>query len=462
MKDQPIIDFIQIYNERGTVRMHMPGHKGGSYVRQNGRTYVLHKDVTEGLTGAEALDITEIKGADALYEAEGIIGESERIMSELYGSARTLYSTEGSSLSIKAMLACVKELYGSRLKIAAARNCHRAFVNGCILLDIQPVWIFPKAGSSQLCRTAVTPRDIERVLTEDGDINAVYLTSPDYLGNMADIRAAAEICHRHGALLLIDNAHGAYLKFAGEGLHPLELGADMCTDSAHKTLPALTGASLLHISNGAPEKLTEIAKSAMLLFASTSPSYVIMSSLDKCAHELSGDLPQRIKLCCKTVGELKQELTQAGFEILSSEPMKLTVGAYGLGWDGIRLGEYLRVKGIEPEYCDPDCVVLMPSPYNTEEELEWVKTALLLLPALPRLPEQEPCPVPVPVQRMTMREAYFSPHERISADNAAVRVCSRAALCCQPSVPVIFGGEVFDENTIKFLKRYGILEVDVL
>lgn len=451
-KDMPIVGYIENYNSSGTVRMHMPGHKGRPYVPYKGAS----------LTGAEYWDITEIKGADALFEAEGIIGESEKIMSELYGSARTLYSTEGSSLSIKAMLACAKELLGSRLKIAAARNCHRAFVNGCILLDIQPEWIFPEGEVSQLCRTAVSVSDVERVLNSDSSVTAVYITSPDYLGDMADIRGISEACHRHGALLLVDNAHGAYLKFAGEGLHPLELGADMCADSAHKTLPALTGASLLHISQRAPEKLAEAAKGAMMLFASTSPSYVIMSSLDRCAYELGNGLPEKIKACCEEVSQVKKRLTDAGFGIIGDEPMKLTVDASALGYDGIDLGEYLRGNGTEPEYCDPDCTVLMPSPYNGENDLSRVCEALLALPRKAPLPKTEVFAIPRPERVMTLREAYFSPFERVKADEASGRICARAALCCQPSVPVVFGGEIFGENVIKILKKYGIFEADVL
>lgn len=459
-KDMPIVSFIEDYANSGTVRMHMPGHKGYPYVPHKGYPSVLHNG--NPLTGAESLDITEVRGADALFEAGGIIGESEKIMSGLYGSARTLYSTEGSSLSIKAMLACARELLGSRLKLAAARNCHRAFVNGCILLDIQPEWIWHEGGASQLCRTAVTADDVRRMLGADREINAVYLTSPDYLGNTADIRAIADECHRHGVLLLVDNAHGAYLKFAGEGLHPLDLGADMCTDSAHKTLPALTGASMLHISKSAPEKLTDIAKGAMMLFASTSPSYVIMSSLDRCAYELRGELPERIKDCCKKVSRIKEELTAAGFEMTGSEPMKLTADARKIGYDGITLGEYLRENGIEPEYCDPDCVVMMPSPYNREGDLDRVRDVLSALPKRSPLPCDEAFEIPRAERKLTLREAYFSPFESVSVDKAAGRICARAALCCQPSVPVVFGGEVFGENVIKILKKYGILQADVL
>lgn len=442
MSDTPIIGFIKEYNAGGTSRLHMPGHKGVP------------------LLGAEELDITEIKGADQLYEPEGIIARSEAEMSSLYGSAATLYSTEGSSLSIKGMLAAAHELTGG-LRPAAARNCHRAFINGCVLLDIDPVWIFPSKARESICAADVTAEDVRRTLEAHPELNAVYITSPDYIGSLTDIKGIAEACHERGALLLVDNAHGAYLRFAGEGLHPLEQDADLCCDSAHKTLPCLTGTGLLHISKSAPRELCGIAKEAMSLFASTSPSYVLMSSLDRCTYELKNGLPERIRECCGRVSHMKAELSAAGFGIFGDEPMKLTVSALSKGYKGNDLAEYLRGNNIESEYSDDLCTVLMPSPCNKPEELEG------LVKVLKALPEKEPIALPRPVlvipeKKMTLREAYFSPRERIPVEEAAGRICARSVLSCMPSVPAAVGGEIIDENLIKFLKRYSFFEADVV
>ena len=444
MSDTPIADFIKAYNESGTVRMHMPGHKG------------------QPLIGAETLDITEIKGADYLYEAEGIIRMSHGRVNELYGSVRSLFSTEGSSLSIKGMLACVRAYLGSGAKFAAARNCHRAFLNGCILLGIDPVWIYPEKPSGSICACEVTPGDIVRVLDGNREIRAVYITSPDYLGNMADIAGISRVCRERGVLLLVDNAHGAYLKFAGERLHPLELGADICCDSAHKTLPALTGASLLHISKSAPAFLAEHAAEEMSLFASTSPSYVIMQSIERCMHELSNGLAERIREYCKEVQAHRRRLEAAGFELMGQEPMKLTVSALGKGYGGNELAEHLRSCGIEPEYSDSRCAVLMPSPYNSPGDLEAVVSALMRLTARPPLRESDAPVLIRPEKAMSPREAYFRPFERVEIDSAEGRICARTAISCQPSIPVIACGEVFDAEIIKILKTYGIFSADAV
>ena len=254
--DTPIYDFLKGYAASGTVRCHMPGHKG--------RLPAL---------GSE-LDITEISGADSLFEASGIIRESERGMSSLYGTADTFYSAGGSTLCIQAMLAAMKQ---EGRTVVAARNVHRAFLNAAALLGLDVKWVMPDYTDGILSGT-LSPGDIERALADTSNA-CVYLTSPDYTGRMADIRAVSAICRRYGAPLLADNAHGAHLRFMPTDCHPITLGADMCCDSAHKTLPALTGAAMLHTSS---ERYAGVLRQCMSLFASTSPSYPIMASLDLC------------------------------------------------------------------------------------------------------------------------------------------------------------------------------------
>lgn len=445
MNKAEIYKFAKNYAESGTVRMHMPGHKG------------------QTRHGLEALDLTEIHGADYLYESGGIIKRSEERMAELYGSAMTCYSTEGSSLSIKAMLGIVKaNSLKVRPKIAAGRNCHRAFINGCILLDIEPVWIYPERLSGSICSSEITPRDVRRTLEAEPDIEAVYITSPDYTGRLADISGIANVCREKKVSLLVDNAHGAYLRFTEPDLHPITLGADMCADSAHKTLPCYTGASMLHISKHAPESFCACAKEEMSLFASTSPSYLIMQSLDICAAALELDFPVRIRRTCRLVGEIKEELLKKGFTLTGDEQMKITIEPGSMGYTGNELAVILRAAGIECEYSDPGCVVLMPSPCNRDPELEKLKAVLLGVERLAPLPADDAPLISIPKRAMLPREAYFRPHRKIPTDLAKGCVCARTALSCQPSIPIIVGGEIFEENIIKILKRYSILEVNVL
>lgn len=423
----------------------MPGHKGKT----------LH--------GLEALDITEIKGADYLYESEGIIAASEAAASEIFGTGKTLYSTEGSSLSIKTMLAvtCRCRRSSSRIKIIAPRNVHRAFINGCILLDIDPIWVYPSSPSVSVCGCPVTPEDIEKAIAKEPEAAAVYITSPDYLGNLADIKGISRVCKRFGVPLLTDNAHGAYLKFLSPSLHPIDLGADMCCDSAHKTLPVYTGGSCLHISYSAPEAFARYAKSEMSLFASTSPSYLIMGSLDSCFEELRSTLPEKIRQCCERTRLAKERLTALGWEVNGGEPMKLTVFPRSCGYSGQALAELMRADRIECEYSDPSSIVFMPSPFNSEEDFQRLENTFAKIPIKPA--SSSPVQVfPVAKTAVSLRTAYFSDSEELPADKAVGRICARSALSCQPSIPLITGGEIFTPEIINILKNYSIFTVNVV
>ena len=212
----PIVDFVKGYREAGPSRFHMPGHKG--------RTFL----------GCEALDITEISGADVLYHADGIIAESEENATALFGTAHTFYSAEGSTLAIKAMLALATERKsGERPLVLAGRNAHKAFIYGAALLDLDVEWLYPAEGD-HLCACEITPEMLRAALGSMAKKpNAVYITSPDNLGRVADIAGLSAVCREWHVPLLVDNAHGAYLGFLTPSQHPIALGAAMCCDSAH-------------------------------------------------------------------------------------------------------------------------------------------------------------------------------------------------------------------------------------
>ena len=210
----PICDFVRDYAAAQPVRLHMPGHKGRGE--------------------AERLDITEIPGADVLYHPTGIILESERNAAALFGSRRTVYSAEGSSLSIRAMLFLAMQdslQKGKKPRIAAGRNAHKVFITAAALLNLDVQWLYPETGGD-LLSCNITPEGLEEALSAGEPVTAVYITSPDYLGNVADIAGLSRVCRRHGCLLLVDNAHGAYLRFLPGERHPMAQGADLCCDSA--------------------------------------------------------------------------------------------------------------------------------------------------------------------------------------------------------------------------------------
>ena len=419
------------YTEQNVLRLHMPGHKG------------------RGKLGVEQYDITEVSGADSLYEAAGIIAQSEQNASKLFGCP-TFYSAEGSSLAIRAMVYLAMQdalARGKRPKIAAGRNAHKVFLSAVTLLDVDVAWI---AGDSYLsCK--IDADTLERVIGEEQP-TAVYVTSPDYLGNITDIAALAEVARRHGCLLLVDNAHGAYLKFLTESLHPVDLGADLCADSAHKTLPVLTGGAYLHI---APRHahLTAQAKTALALFGSTSPSYLIMQSLDAANAVLDGDYRERLADFAARYERMKARLT--GWGIVGGEPLKLTLETKSHGYRGTEVARFLRERGIECEFADPDYVVFMLAPEIGQDGLDRLEGALTQLPRRTAI-EEAPPRFHLPQRAMPIRAAAFAPAEVIPAEESLGRILASPTVGCPPAVPVVACGERIDGAALACFRYYGI------
>ena len=441
--ETPIADFVRRYNASGTARLHMPGHKGKAFL------------------GCEALDITEIQGADALYEAEGIIARSAENAAALFGSGRTLYSTEGSSQCIRAMLylALTNRAPGASNVVVAARNVHKAFVYAAALLDVEVVWLWPEESRS-LCGCPVTAEGLDRTLAAlPAPPAAVYLTSPDYLGGMAEIASLAEVCHRRGTVLAVDNAHGAYLRFLSPSRHPLDLGADLCCDSAHKTLPVLTGGAYLHIGKRAPIGFQKNAKAAMALFGSTSPSYLTMASLDLCNCYLAEGYPARLAETVSRLDGLRTALAAAGWRAEPSDPLRLTLRAPA-GLTGLDLAECLRRGGVECEYADRDFLVLMATPENSPGDLERAREAFGTAPApaaeLPILPLAKGERV------LSVRQALFAPHETVPAEAALGRICGAPTVACPPAIPIAVSGERIGPEALALFRYYGVETVDVL
>ena len=435
----PVADFVQRYAKAGTARLHMPGHKGRCFL------------------GCEPWDITEIHGADALYEAEGILAESEANAAALFGSQRTCYSTEGSSQCIRAMLYLAVAASGSHT-VVAARNVHRAFVSAAALLDLEIRWLWPEESRS-LCGCPISPAQLEETLHSLPEPPAaVYLTSPDYLGGMAEIPALAQVCHQHGTLLLVDNAHGAYLRFLQPSLHPLDLGADLCCDSAHKTLPVLTGGAYLHLSPTAPAQLGPLAKSALGLFGSTSPSYLTLASLDLCNRYLAEGYPQRLAEAVERLAELRERLTAAGWRVEPSDPLRVTVAA-PRGVTGQELAGQLRRQGVECEYADRDFLVLMATPENTPEELAHAAAALGQCPGEANPPQ---LPLARGERACSIRQAAFAPRETVDAAHSLGRVCGLPTVGCPPAIPIAVSGERITPEALALFAYYGIEQVEVL
>lgn len=399
-----------------------------------------------------SLDLTELPDTGSLYDGGDVIEQAERRAAAAFGTDLTLFSAGGCTLCIQTML-----FLGGGRHVLMARNAHRSAVQAAALLDLALTWVWPQ-------QSQITAEEIDAALSQDSSIQSVYITSPNYYGILADLPAISAVCRRYGVPLLVDNAHGSHL--GAFGLHPLQLGADLTADSAHKTLPVLTGGAFLHIRQS--ERLPTIsplqAKAAMSLFGSTSPSYPVLVSLDRAAGwwQPAGQAAfQRLaeRLTGLRTGRL------AAFKNLPPslrDPVRLT---WDFGDRDARVAAAcLRERGIEPELADARYVVCVPTPCNTEEELvrlEWAVADLegLALPLSRRAAFSPTAIGSPPAVALSPRQALLSPKCEVSVRESVGRVCGAAVCPCPPGVAALVPGEVVSEEMAAFLESCGIRRI---
>lgn len=434
----PIVDFVKNYIDENVSRFHMPGHKGKDFL------------------GFEKYDITEIDGADVLGNAQGIILESENNATKIFDTKHTFYVTEGSTKAISAMLSLIKK-NDKKTVILSARNVHKAFINSCALLDYDVKFIVPDEFL-HISKCEISSEDVEKGILKNKP-DAVYVTSPDYLGNILDIKSISDVCKKYGVPLLVDNAHGAYLKFLGT--HPMDLGADACCDSAHKTFPVLTGGAYLHISKDAPENFAENARNKIALFCSTSPSYLVLQSMDMCNKYLTEGYKEKLEKCIKKVDNIKKFIREKGFCLEESEPLKIVVNANKSGYFGYELKDILRKEKIEVEFYDDEFLILMITPENSDVDFERLKNAFSKTEKKEEIRKNIPS-LKIPKMKMSIKDAIFSESETVAVSESVGRICASNVISCPPAIPLVISGEEITDEIVQLLKHYKTEKINVV
>lgn len=443
MTSTPLYNALLAHKKLNRASFHTPGHKNSSAI--------LPKNLFE-------LDFTELPDTDSLYEANTAIRASEELAAKLYGANGTLFSAGGCTLCIQTMLKLAVPFGG---KVIASRMIHKSAVNTLALLNADIKWLIPKFSKDTHHFVQIDTKDIEKALNEAPKASCVYITSPDYFGNMADIKAIAKLCKKHNVPLLVDNAHGSHLKFLSKDMHPITLGADLVADSAHKTLPVLTGGAMLHIANKA---YSETFKDTMAIFGSTSPSYPILTSLDIAISWLSKNAKKAYLKLEEDVSEINAAAKKRGLidENSKVDPTRLALHTAKLGFSGDEAAEYFRENGIEPELSNRDAVVFIATPMNSDEDLG------KLLYAVKKIPQKTPkqnndTPIfEAPIVKKSLHEALFSESTTVSTTDSHGRISASTVSPCPPGIPILVPGETVTENSIKNLLHYGIHSINVL
>ncbi|MCR5371138.1 MAG: aminotransferase class I/II-fold pyridoxal phosphate-dependent enzyme, partial [Clostridium sp.] len=374
---QSLQEKLRAYGETDMYPFHMPGHK-------------RNREWAERFSSPFSADITEIMGFDNLHRPEGILRDAMEDAAALYGAERTWFLVGGSTAGILAALSAAA-LPGE--KILMASNCHRSAYHAAVLRDLMPVFVRPEISEEYGVSCAVRPEDVERILSEnaaerggpEGRIRAVFLTSPTYEGVISDIRRIAETAHRFGIPLIVDEAHGAHLAFIGmAGESAVACGADLVIQSVHKTLPALTQTALLHLCRGgekyfSPEALTRWLR----VFESSSPSYILMESIDSCLRYMgSAEGARAAKDYMSRLSALRASLEGLKhirlFSAECADPSKLVLFPdRALGMTGKDLADLLRLRyHLETEMACRDYVIAMTSVMDTEDAFRWLEEAL--------------------------------------------------------------------------------------
>ncbi len=449
----PIWDAVQAYLAESPVRMHMPAHKGNASA------------LPPEFAQLAPLDVTELPETGSLFDGEGCTARAEQAAAALFGTAATFLSAGGSTLCIQAMLRLACPQGG---KLLCSRVIHRSAANAMALLDIEPVWLLPDSSAGSEFSGRITPQVLEQALRRHPDAKALYLTSPDYFGVISDISALSRVTTAHGILLLVDAAHGAHLHALEPDCSAVALGADMAAESAHKTLPVLTGGAWLQLGSRAD---VAGARQAMALFGSTSPSYPILLTLDLCRDWLETGGKAAIRAACDRVRQTKALLTRLDFALPQGtcDPMRLAFFAQGVSTAEIR--RVFRQHGISAEYCAQQRVILIPSAQNSEADFTRTQQALQALANLPKTAPREDADAllqalakahPLAQIAITPREALLAPTERIAASESLGRIAATPVCPCPPAIPLVMPGETISREAVAQFSAYRIRDLEVV
>lgn len=466
-KKQRIADFLQRHAGTEPVSFHMPGHKGAQIYRENGYGAFLDSFMD--------WDITEIPGADNLFQTEGIIAETMRRYKTMYGAKESYLLINGSSTGLIAAILTTVSPGG---KLIMARNCHKSVLNGVMLAGGQPVYAQPELIEEYGISGTISPAEIERCLKAHPDSNAVLLPSPNYYGICSDIAAIAEVVHRAGKILIVDQAHGAHLKFFdryGENIDRRlsapevqavslkaaeNLGADIVINSTHKTLASLTQSAVVHLCTDRVDKYEFEDKLQMI--ESTSPSYLLMASLDinadlleKKGEKLFGAWEDNLQYFYERSDEIPG-LQVMRHPFLDHTKINLDMSAYGLS--GLDLEDLLMERNIFAELTTGNILMCMTGIGNKRYDYE------RLLAALQEIAEERPlirggdCKEIVAAsrgawdfQKLTQRPIPKE-KERIPLETACGRVCAASVIPYPPGIPILCPGEIMEKSALDYVK----------
>lgn len=447
----PIISALQSLSRQEQVALHMPGHKSGS----------LTPGVLTNWLGQEVLryDQTEIGELDSLHSPSGPIAAAERLAANLYQVDATHFTTNGSSAGLIAALMAATSPGDS---ILLPRNVHKSVISGLVLADIDPIFLDPVCEESIVLGLTAEALQAALSATNRPKPVAVLLVYPGYEGGCSDISSLVRIAHNHGCTVIVDEAHGAHLKFHSSlPISATDAGADVVVQSAHKTLPALTGGAWVHVRGRRVSG--ERLRQCLNLVQSTSPSWLILGSLDAARLEMATRGRQLLDDALGAAARLEHdirnrtpfkiwEITRPGF---ARDRLKVNIQTADCGYTGVEVAGYLQRAGIFPEMSSRESILFMLTVADVHQQLSTVVNVLARLVPLPALLTASEGLPPLPRCTVGPRTAYLADVQWVPLRLAAGRIAARSIYQYPPGIPLVVPGQVFEHDHVGYISQIG-------
>ena len=456
---------LKEYADSGIYPFHMPGHKRRCMPEETGEVY--------------RMDITEIDGFDNLHDARGILREAQLYAARLYGAEESFFCINGSTGAVLAAVSAVCRPGG---RILVARNCHKSVYNAIEVNHLDVSYIYPQVNSIYSVCEGIYPQDIDKEWIKHPDIQAIVITSPSYDGVVSDLRQICSIAHARGIPVIVDEAHGAHFPFSGYFPESaLQCGADIVIHSMHKTLPAMTQTALLHVSGRLVDR--ERLRRMLTVYQSSSPSYILMGSLDDCLHLLDAHGDEMFAQYTQRLEKLRRELAEAErirlLDLRDLDPERsfdydrsklLLFAGPGTGGGKILYKTLLDEYGLQMEMMTSEYVLAMTSVCDDEEGFKRLRRAVIRLDeeAKKAAPDQEKpdegeiaAPLPQPVRIFPVWEAVWREKEKLPLRKASGRIASEYIYLYPPGVPLLVPGEQISEDVLRQIRHWEKAGMDI-
>ncbi len=446
---------LEEYGRSDFYPFHMPGHKRNP-VSVDGNFPVER-------------DITEIDGFDNLHHAEDILKRAQEDVARLYGVQESFFSINGSSGAILAAVSAAVKKGGH---ILVARNCHKAVYHGIYLRDLKATYIYPHEDPKLGINGGISPSRVEMCLDENPDIEAVLITSPTYDGIVSDVARIAEAAHQHGVPLIVDEAHGAHFNFSDYfPVSAAQLGADVVINSVHKTLPCLTQTGVIHLCSGRVSR--EKLKRFLGIYQSSSPSYILMGSIDACMDKLEREGDEMFRVFVENLEKTRTRLERCECirlvtpelcgcrHVFDFDRSKLLFSTADSSLNGRQLHQILREEfHLEMEMEAENYVLALTAVGDTADGFRRLCEAVEEIDRREALKcsgsagEREALKESRMKQVLRISDAMEADSERCQLEEGTGRISAEFAYLYPPGIPLIVPGEQISGHFVKNVRRY--------